>query len=68
MNPILQKSNNKLRQSPQLNFNSFAQSMTPEGAKAQLDNMIKTGQITEAQLQQAAQLARQMAPQFGIKV
>lgn len=67
MNPILQNSN-QLRQSPQSNFSSFAQSMTPEGAKAQLDYMVKSGQITEQQLQQATQLARQLAPQFGIKI
>lgn len=68
MNPILQKSNNQLRQSPQPSFSSFAQSMTPEGAKAQLDAMVKSGQITEAQLQQAAQMARQIGPQLGIKI
>jgi hypothetical protein len=42
--------------------------MTPDGAKAQLDYMVKSGQITEQQLQQATQLARQLAPQFGIKI
>lgn len=68
MNPILQKTNNQLRQSPQMNFNSFAQSMTPEGAKAQLDSMVRSGQISEYQLQQAAQLAKQLAPQLGIKL
>lgn len=67
MNPLLNKFSNQTR-TPQLNFNSFAQSMTPEAAKNQLDNMVRTGQITEAQLQQAALLAKQMAPQFGIKV
>lgn len=68
MNPILNKFNNNQVRTPQLNFNSFAQSMTPDGAKAQLENMVRSGQITEAQLQQAALLAKQMAPQFGIKV
>lgn len=67
MNPLLNKFSNQTR-TPQLSFNSFAQSMTPETAKSQLDNMVRSGQITEAQLQQAAMLAKQMAPQFGIKV
>ena len=67
MNPILQKTNNQIKQSPQMNFNSFAQGMTPEGAKAQLDSMVRSGQISESQLQQAMLLAKQIAPQFGIK-
>ena len=50
-----------------MNFNSFAQSMTPEGAKAQLDEMVRSGRISESQLQQAMLLAKQIAPQFGIK-
>ena len=67
MNPILQRTNNQIKQSPQMNFNLFAQSMTPEGAKAQLDEMVRSGQISESQLQQAILLAKQIAPQFGIK-
>lgn len=63
MNPLLQTSN----QSPLTSFNEFARTMTPEGAKSQLEEMVRTGKLSESQLQQAIELARQLAPQFGIK-
>lgn len=50
MNPIRQQ------QQP-MSFNEFAQSMTPDAAKAQLEQMVRSGQISETQLQQAMALA-----------
>lgn len=41
--------------------------MTPEGAKSQLEEMLQTGKITQEQLEQAAQVAKMLAPQLGIK-
>lgn len=67
MNPLI-KNNQGLQSPKELNFNSFAQSMTPDNAKAQLDMMVRNGQISESQLQQAMQLAKQLAPQLGIKL
>lgn len=61
MNPIRQQ------QQP-MSFNEFAQSMTPDAAKAQLEQMVRSGQISETQLQQAMALAKQLAPQLGIKI
>jgi hypothetical protein len=46
-------------------FNDFMRSMTPESAKAQLDQMVKSGQLTENQLQQAIEMARQFAPRIN---
>lgn len=59
---------NPLRQNQSTSFSAFAQSMTPDAAKAQVEKMVRSGQITESQLQQAMELAKQLAPQLNIKL
>lgn len=56
MNSLLNK---KLTNQQSPTFNDFAKSMTPDGAKAQLEYMLKTGQITKEQLENAKIIANQ---------
>lgn len=40
-------------------FQEFARSMTPQGAKAQVEQLLQSGQMTQEQFQQLSQIAKQ---------
>lgn len=40
-------------------FRQFAQGMTPQGAKAQIDQMLQSGQISKSDIDSAMELAKQ---------
>ena len=64
MNSLLnnrQAPQNQLRPS---NFREFAASMTPESAKMQIEDMLKNGQISQQQFEQAKSQVEQMRKLF----
>lgn len=42
-------------------FRQFKQSMTPEGAKAQVEQLMKDGKLSQEQFNELGQLANQFA-------
>ena len=48
-------------------FKRFAEGMTPERAKSKIDEMLKSGQITQAQLDEATRQAKDLSTLFGFK-
>lgn len=42
-------------------FRQFSQSVTPEGAKAQVEQLMKDGKLSQAQFNELGQLANQFA-------
>ena len=48
-------------------FKRFAEGMTPERAKSKIDEMLKSGQITQAQLDEATRQANDLSTLFGFK-
>lgn len=41
-------------------FQKFAQGMTPQNAKAQVEQLLQSGQMSQAQFQQLSQMANQL--------
>lgn len=46
-------------------FREFAASTTPEAAKNQIEEMLKSGRLTQEQLNQAEQMARNFLSMMG---
>lgn len=46
-------------------FQQFAKGMTPQGAKAQVEQMLQSGKISQAQLNQAMEMAKGIKSMFG---
>lgn len=63
MNPLLQ---NTQSQPSMNNILDFARNTTPDAAKAQLDQMLASGAISQQQLDQLKQQAQNIAQMLGI--
>lgn len=52
------QSNNPIQMMQQ--FQQFAKGITPQGAKAQVEQLLQSGQMSQQQFQQLSQMANQM--------
>ncbi len=61
-NPQMQPANNPMQMMQQ--FQQFAKGMTPQGAKAKIDQMLQSGEITQDQINQAIGMAKNFQGMF----
>ena len=66
MNPLLSKSGSSHRQQ-QPDLMQFLRSTSPQQAKAQVEQMLRSGQITQGQCSQAFEQAKQIAASLGLR-
>lgn len=67
---IFNRNNNRFNNNPLgmiAEFKRFAEGMTPERAKSKIDEMLKNGEITQAQLDEATRQAMDLSSLFGFK-
>lgn len=67
MNPLLGKSGSLPRMQQPPDLMQFIRSTNPQQAKQQVEQMLRSGQITQGQCSQAFEEAKQIMASLGLK-
>ena len=67
MNPLLSNSSSMPQRQQPPNLMEFIKSTDPQQAKAQVEQMLRSGQITQGQCSQAFEQAKRLMASLGLR-